>query len=121
MSKGELQRTGVETTRLGRTLRRYSLDELPQLLNVVVGDMTLVGPRPALYTQEDLIAMRAAVGILHARPGMTGLAQISGREELTLDEKVALDAEYVRRMSPTLDVSIAVRTARAVFQARGSF
>ena len=121
MSKTELQSIGVKTTRLGRTLRRYSLDELPQLLNVVASDMTLVGPRPALYTQQDLIAMRAAVGILYARPGMTGLAQISGREELTLDQKVALDVEYVGRMSLGLDASIALRTARAVLQARGSF
>jgi O-antigen biosynthesis protein WbqP len=121
MSKIELQRIGVTTTRLGRVLRRYSLDELLQLINVVAGDMTLVGPRPALYTQLDLIAMRTAVGILHARPGMTGLAQISGREELTLDEKVGLDVEYVQRMSLALDLSIALRTARAVLQARGSF
>jgi O-antigen biosynthesis protein WbqP len=121
MSKTELQSIGVRPTRLGRALRRYSLDELPQLLNVVAGDMTLVGPRPALYTQHDLMAMRAAAGILHARPGMTGLAQISGREELTLEEKVALDVEYVRRMSLAFDASIVLRTARAVLQARGSF
>ena len=121
MSKTELQRIGVRTTRLGRLRRRYSLDELPQLLNVIAGDMSLVGPRPALYTQEDLMAMRAAVGILHVRPGMTGLAQISGREELTLEEKVALDVEYVRRMSLVFDASIVLRTARAVLQARGSF
>ena len=121
MSKTELQGIGVRTTRLGRVLRRYSLDELPQLLNVVAGDMTLVGPRPALYTQQDLMAMREAAGILYARPGMTGLAQISGREELTLEEKVALDVEYVRRMSLAFDASIVLRTARAVLQARGSF
>jgi O-antigen biosynthesis protein WbqP len=120
MSKADLQRTGVKPTPLGRVLRRYSLDELPQLLNVLSGDMTLVGPRPALYTQHDLVAMRREVGILHAKPGMTGLAQISGREDLTLEQKVALDCEYVRGMSPRLDASIVLRTARAVLQARGS-
>jgi O-antigen biosynthesis protein WbqP len=120
MSKADLHRIGVKPTPLGRILRRYSLDELPQLLNVLSGDMSLVGPRPALYTQHDLVAMRREVGILHARPGMTGLAQISGREDLTLDQKVALDREYVRGMSPLLDASIVLRTARAVLQARGS-
>jgi O-antigen biosynthesis protein WbqP len=120
MSKADLQGIGVKPTPLGRVLRRYSLDELPQLLNVLSGDMSLVGPRPALYTQHDLVAMRREVGILHARPGMTGLAQISGREDLTLEQKVALDREYVRGMSPLLDASIVIRTARAVLQARGS-
>jgi len=120
MSKAELQRIDIKPTPLGRMLRRYSLDEVPQLLNVLAGDMTLVGPRPALYTQHDLVTMRREVGILHARPGMTGLAQISGREDLTLEQKVALDREYVLRMSPLLDASIVLRTARAVLQARGS-
>jgi O-antigen biosynthesis protein WbqP len=120
MSKAELQRTGVKPTTLGRILRRYSLDELPQLLNVLAGDMSLVGPRPALFTQHDLVAMRRELGILYARPGITGLAQINGREDLTLEQKVALDREYVLRMSPLLDASIVVRTARAVLQARGS-
>lgn len=120
MSKAELQRIDIKATPLGQILRRYSLDEVPQLLNVLAGDMTLVGPRPALYTQHDLVAMRREVGILHARPGMTGLAQISGREDLTLEQKVALDREYVLRMSPLLDASIVLRTARAVLQARGS-
>jgi O-antigen biosynthesis protein WbqP len=120
MSKAELARVGVKATPLGRILRRYSLDEVPQLLNVLAGDMSLVGPRPALYTQLDLVAMRRELGILHARPGMTGLAQISGREDLTLEQKVALDREYVLRMSPLLDASIALRTAHAVLMARGS-
>lgn len=120
MSKAELERIGIKATPLGRILRRYSLDEVPQLLNVLAGDMTLVGPRPALYTQHDLVAMRREVGILHARPGMTGLAQISGREDLTIEQKVELDREYILRMSPLLDASIALRTARAVLQARGS-
>lgn len=121
MAKSDLRTTGVNATRLGLLLRRYSLDELPQLLNVIGGDMSLVGPRPALYTQDDLTAMRRAAGALRVRPGLTGLAQIHGRENLTLEQKVALDADYVRRLSPALDLMIVARTASAVLGARGSY
>src|SRR6185503_12877812 len=98
-----------------------SLDELPQLLNVLAGDMSLIGPRPALFTQDDLVSLRRAAGVLRIRPGLTGLAQIHGRENLTLEQKVALDAEYVRRLSPLLDLAIALQTASAVLGARGSY
>lgn len=121
MSKADLRQRGITPTRFGRLVRRYSIDELPQLLNVVVGEMTLVGPRPALFTQDDLIALRRQAGILHLRPGLTGLAQVSGREDLTLEQKVALDAEYNRRMSPYSDLVIGLRTASAVLRGRGSF
>lgn len=121
VAKSELRASGLETTRLGRFLRRYSLDELPQLLNIIGGDMSLIGPRPALYTQTDLVAMRREAGVLRVRPGLTGLAQIHGRENLSLAQKVALDGEYVRRISPMLDLSIALRTASAVLGARGSY
>src|SRR5438093_1537084 len=114
LAKSELRATGLEPSRLGRFLRRYSLDELPQLLNVLGGDMSLVGPRPALFTQHDLVALRRDAGVLRVRPGLTGFAQIKGRENLSLEDKVALDAEYVRRMSPLTDLSIALRTASAV-------
>jgi O-antigen biosynthesis protein WbqP len=121
MAKSALGPEGMQVTPLGRFLRRHSLDELPQLLNVLTGEMSLVGPRPALYTQDDLTSMRAAAGVLAAKPGLTGLAQVSGREDLSLPEKVALDAEYVRGMSLGLDLRIALRTVRAVLRPRGSF
>lgn len=122
MAKSDLLRGPVPSmTRLGRVLRRYSLDELPQLFNVLAGTMSLIGPRPALYTQDDLVALRLAAGALRVRPGLTGLAQVSGRENLTLEEKTALDAEYVRRLSPALDLQIALRTGGAVLRARGSY
>jgi O-antigen biosynthesis protein WbqP len=121
LAKSELRASGLRPSRLGRFLRRYSLDELPQLLNVLGGDMSLVGPRPALFTQHDLVALRRDAGVLRVRPGLTGFAQIRGRESLSLEEKVALDAEYVRRMSPLTDLSIVLRTASAVLRARGSY
>jgi O-antigen biosynthesis protein WbqP len=121
LAKSELRATGLQTSPLGRFLRRYSLDELPQLLNVLSGDMSLIGPRPALFTQHDLVALRRDAGVLRVRPGLTGFAQIKGRENLSLEDKVALDAEYVRRMSPLTDLSIALRTASAVLRARGSY
>jgi O-antigen biosynthesis protein WbqP len=121
LAKSELIARGVQPSRLGHVLRRYSLDELPQLFNVLGGDMSLIGPRPALFTQDDLVALRKGAGVLRVRPGLTGMAQIHGRENLTLEQKVALDAEYVRRLSPLLDLSIALRTASAVLGARGSY
>jgi O-antigen biosynthesis protein WbqP len=121
LAKSDLMARGLQPSGLGRVLRRYSLDELPQLLNVLGGEMSLIGPRPALFTQDDLVSLRRAAGVLRVRPGLTGLAQIHGRENLTLEQKVALDAEYVRRLSPTLDLSIVLRTASAVLGARGSY
>lgn len=99
----------------GAFLRRASLDELPQLLNVLRGDMSLVGPRPALFNQENLIAAREAAGVASLLPGITGWAQINGRDELGVDEKVALDAEYAARRGFTFDARILFLTAwRAV-------
>jgi O-antigen biosynthesis protein WbqP len=121
MSKEMMRQERIRPTRLGSLLRRYSLDELPQLINVVLGNMSLVGPRPALYTQNDLIEMRARSGVLRVKPGITGLAQVSGREDLELTEKVRLDAEYVSQLSPWLDLTIARRTISAVLRARGSY
>lgn len=97
-------------TPLGAVLRRTSLDELPQLWSVLVGQMSLVGPRPALFNQDDLVALRTAAGVHVLRPGVTGWAQINGRDELPIPQKVALDAEYLRRRSFALDLKILVRT-----------
>ncbi|MEN0109435.1 MAG: sugar transferase [Planctomycetota bacterium] len=98
-------------TPVGPILRRLSLDELPQLFSVARGEMSLVGPRPALFNQEDLIAMRQAAGVSGLKPGVTGWAQINGRDELSNEEKVRLDAEYGDRRSLLFDLWILLRTA----------
>ena len=105
-------------TPLGAFLRRSSLDELPQLWSVLKGDMSLVGPRPALFNQDDLIGLRTAAGVQRLRPGLTGWAQIHGRDELPIDEKAVLDAEYLARQSLGLDLMIIARTSIAAFSGR---
>jgi O-antigen biosynthesis protein WbqP len=106
-------------TPLGRFLRRSSLDELPQLWSVLVGDMSLVGPRPALFNQADLVTLRTAAGIERLRPGVTGWAQVNGRDELPIPEKVRLDREYLERMSFGLDLRILAATAKAAVTGHG--
>jgi O-antigen biosynthesis protein WbqP len=106
-------------TRVGGFLRRTSLDELPQLWSILIGQMSFVGPRPALFNQHDLVAMRRAAGLAHLRPGLTGWAQINGRDELPVAEKVRLDAEYLRRQSLVFDLKIIAATARAALSGRG--
>ena len=91
---------------IGGLLRRYSLDELPQLFSVLKGDMSFVGPRPALFNQDDLIAMRTEKGVDKLLPGITGWAQVNGRDELSIPNKVALDAEYLNRQSFWFDMKI---------------
>lgn len=104
-------------TPVGSLLRRSSLDELPQLWSVLVGHMSLVGPRPALFNQTDLIEMRRQTGSYALTPGITGWAQVNGRDELSLDEKVALDAEYSRARSLAFDCRILALTFARVFRA----
>lgn len=106
-------------TPLGGFLRRSSLDELPQLWSVLKGDMSLVGPRPALFNQDDLVALRTQAGIDALRPGVTGWAQINGRDELAIPRKVALDREYLERMSLRFDLVIILATLRAAITGRG--
>lgn len=91
-------------TPIGATLRKFSLDELPQLWNIFRGDMSVVGPRPALWSQFNLVTARDAVGANDVRPGLTGWAQINGRDEISIQEKVALDGEYVRRRGVLFDI-----------------
>lgn len=98
-------------TPIGGLLRRSSLDELPQLINVLRGDMSLVGPRPALFNQADLVALRTQRGIHRLSPGITGWAQVNGRDELPLEAKVAMDAEYLEKRSWLMDGKIIWRTA----------
>ena len=106
-------------TRLGAFLRRSSLDELPQLWSVLKGDMSLVGPRPALFNQDDLVALRTEAGVDALRPGLTGWAQINGRDELPIPEKAKLDREYLERMSLAFDLRILAVTALSAFSGRG--
>ena len=106
-------------TPLGRFLRRSSLDELPQLWSVLVGDMSLVGPRPALFNQDDLVALRTAAGVEVLRPGVTGWAQINGRDDLPNTEKARLDADYLTRQGLIFDVRIIVITLVAAISGRG--
>lgn len=93
-------------TPIGSFLRKSSLDELPQLWSILCGDMSFVGPRPALFNQQDLIALRTRYGVEKILPGLTGWAQINGRDELPIPEKVKLDVEYLQRRSFMLDVKI---------------
>ena len=95
---------------IGDFLRRSSLDELPQLFSVLKGDMSFVGPRPALFNQDDLIAMRTEKGVDKLLPGITGWAQVNGRDELSIPNKVALDAEYLNRQSFWFDMKILLMT-----------
>lgn len=103
-------------TPIGGWLRRSSLDELPQLWNIIKGDMSVVGPRPALFNQHDLIELRTRAGVHALLPGLTGWAQINGRDELPLAQKVALDAEYLQNKSFWLDMKIIGLTAWKVLR-----
>ena len=106
-------------TRVGRFLRKTSLDELPQLFNILLGDMSIVGPRPALWNQFDLIAERDKYGANDIRPGLTGWAQVNGRDELEIEEKARLDGEYVRNLSFRFDVRCLLATVKVVLYRDG--
>lgn len=101
-------------TPLGAFLRKSSIDELPQLWSIIVGDMSFVGPRPALFNQDDLIALRAEHGVDKLLPGLTGWAQVNGRDELPIPQKVALDVEYLQKQSLWFDIRIMWLTANRV-------
>ncbi len=106
-------------TPIGGFLRKTSLDELPQLWNIIKGEMSFVGPRPALFNQDDLIALRTAQGIERLTPGLTGWAQINGRDELPIPEKVQLDAYYLHNQSFTKDLAILWLTFFRVVSSHG--
>ena len=106
-------------TRVGRFLRKTSLDEIPQLFNILVGDMAIVGPRPALWNQFDLIEERDKYGANDVRPGLTGWAQINGRDELEIEEKARLDGYYVENLSLGLDVKCFLGTVKSVLNREG--
>ena len=105
--------------KIGGILRKLSLDELPNLINIVKGEMVFVGPRPALYNQDDLMEMRVKAGVNQLKPGITGWAQINGRDEISLEEKVAYEKEYLDRKSFLFDVRIVFKTFTSVLQSKG--
>ncbi len=106
-------------TRMGKVLRKTSLDELPQIWNILIGHMSIVGPRPALWNQYDLLAERDKYGANDVLPGLTGWAQINGRDELTIEKKAQLDGEYVKKMSFRLDVKCFWGTINCVLKSEG--
>ena len=106
-------------TGVGRFLRKFSLDELPQLFNILCGDMSVVGPRPALFNQYELIEERDKVGANAVRPGLTGWAQINGRDELNSIQKAAFDGEYIKKMSFGFDLKCCLLSVGNVFSHKG--
>ena len=106
-------------TPIGNFLRKSSLDELPQLLNILIGDMSFVGPRPALYNQSDLISLRTESGVHKLIPGLTGWAQVNGRDELPIPQKVALDVKYLQKRTFLFDIKILWLTLLKVLQRDG--
>jgi len=105
--------------KIGKLIRKTSLDELPNLINIIKGEMVFVGPRPALFNQDDLIELRAAKGVSKLKPGITGWAQINGRDEISIQEKVRLEQEYMNRMSILFDIEIIIKTFTSVLRSKG--
>ena len=114
-----LQNPAQYITRTGSFLRKTSLDELPQILNILKGEMAIIGPRPALWNQYDLIEERDKYRANDILPGLTGWAQINGRDELSIEKKAKLDGDYVRRMSLAFDIQIFFQTIASVLHHRG--
>lgn len=114
-----LPEASAHLTPIGSFLRRTSLDELPQLWSILTGDMSLVGPRPALFSQADLIELRTQLGVHILKPGLTGWAQVNGRDELPIPLKVDYDLQYLRRRSLLFDIQILWRTVIKVVKTEG--
>lgn len=106
-------------TKVGKILRKTSLDEIPQLFNILMGQMSIIGPRPALWNQFDLIEERDKYGANDVRPGLTGWAQINGRDELEIEEKSRLDGEYVHNISFLFDIKCFIKTIKSVIKSEG--
>ena len=105
--------------KIGKFIRKTSLDELPNLINIIKGEMVFVGPRPALFNQVDLMEFRVATGVSKLKPGITGWAQINGRDEISIAQKVQLDQEYLYKKSFLFDLEIIIKTFTNVFFSRG--
>jgi O-antigen biosynthesis protein WbqP len=105
--------------KIGKFIRKTSLDELPNLINIIKGEMVFVGPRPALYNQDDLMQLRVATGVDKLKPGMTGWAQINGRDDISIEKKVQLEQDYLYRRSFLFDVEIIIKTFTNVIFSKG--
>ena len=105
--------------RIGSVLRKLSLDELPNLINIIKGEMVFVGPRPALYNQDDLMLLRVAAGVDKLKPGITGWAQINGRDDISIEKKVQLEQEYLYKKSFLFDIEIIIKTFTNVLFSKG--
>lgn len=105
--------------KIGKFIRKTSLDELPNLINIIKGEMVFVGPRPALYNQDDLMTFRVATGVSKLKPGITGWAQINGRDEISIEHKVQLEQEYFNKKSFLFDLEILVKTFTNVLFSKG--
>jgi O-antigen biosynthesis protein WbqP len=105
--------------KIGKFIRKTSLDELPNLINIIKGEMVFVGPRPALYNQDDLMQLRVATGVDKLKPGITGWAQINGRDDISIEKKVELEQSYLHRRSTLLDVEIIIKTFTNVLFSKG--
>ena len=105
--------------KIGKFIRKTSLDELPNLINIIKGEMVFVGPRPALYNQDDLMTYRLATGVSKLKPGLTGWAQINGRDEISDAQKVQLEQEYLYKKSFLFDIEILIKTFRNVIFSKG--
>jgi O-antigen biosynthesis protein WbqP len=105
--------------KIGKFIRKTSLDELPNLFNIIKGDMVFVGPRPALYNQDDLMTLRVATGVSKLKPGITGWAQINGRDEISIEKKVELEQEYMYKRSTLFDIEIVIKTFTNVLFSKG--
>jgi O-antigen biosynthesis protein WbqP len=105
--------------KIGKFIRKTSLDELPNLINILKGEMVFVGPRPALFNQDDLMILRVANGIDKLKPGITGWAQINGRDEISISEKVSLEEDYLKRKSILFDLEIIIKTFTNVLSRKG--
>jgi len=119
LETAKLPNPRASLTDVGLFIRRTSIDEIPQLISVLRGEMSIVGPRPALYSQLDLIARRKELGIDSLRPGITGWAQINGRDNISLDEKIRLDLEYKNCQSFSFDLKIIILTVWSVISSDG--
>jgi len=105
--------------KIGNFIRKTSLDELPNLINIIKGEMVFVGPRPALYNQDDLMTLRVATGVDKLKPGITGWAQINGRDDISIEKKVELEHEYLQKKSFLFDVEILIKTFTNVLFSKG--
>ena len=114
-----LENPGQYLLKIGGLLRKLSLDELPNLISIIKGEMVFVGPRPALYNQDDLMTLRVATGVDKLKPGITGWAQINGRDDITIEKKVQLEQEYMYKKSTLFDIEIIIKTFTNVLFSKG--